>query len=96
MDLRKKLGFPERPHDKSTRIIVVECDSLIIGFIVDSVSEVLRITRNTVEPPPPMVSGISSEFIEGIGRLSDRLFILLNLKKLFGEQDREVLEGVYS
>lgn len=96
VDLRKKLGFPERPHDKSTRIIVVECDSLIIGFVVDSVSEVLRITRNTVEPPPPIVSGISSEFIEGIGRLSDRLFILLNLKKLFGEQDREMLERVYS
>ncbi|HOL05236.1 MAG TPA: hypothetical protein PK864_02185 [Syntrophorhabdaceae bacterium] len=49
---------------------------------------------NIVEPPPPIVSGISSEFIEGIGRLNDRLFILLNLNRLFGEQDKEILKEV--
>lgn len=94
VDLRKKLGFIEKPHDKSTRIIVVECDSIILGFIVDSVSEVLRIPENTIEPPPSVVSGISSEFIEGIGRINERLFILLNLNRLFGEEDKETLKEV--
>jgi len=84
LDLRRKLGFPEKPYDKSTKIIVVECNGFIMGFIVDSVSEVLRLPKSTVErPPEAIVSGISSEFIEGIGKFNEKIFVLLNLDKLF-------------
>jgi purine-binding chemotaxis protein CheW len=48
---------------------------------VDGVSEVLRIQSNTVEPPP-VVSGIESEYIKGVGKLDNRLLILLDLDKL--------------
>lgn len=83
VDLRKKLGFPSKEHDKSTRIIVVELEGIVLGFIVDSVSEVLRIPSSTIEPPPSIIRGIESEFIEGVGKLEDRLLILLELKKIF-------------
>ncbi len=63
VDLRKKLGFESREYDKATRIIVVELDGLVIGFVVDSVSEVLRIPSDTIEPPPSIVAGIESEYI---------------------------------
>ena len=49
---------------------------------MDGVSEVLRIQSNTVEPPPPVVSGIESEYIKGVGKLDNRLLILLDLDKL--------------
>ena len=94
VDLRKRLGFDGRSFDKSTRIIVVELDGTVLGFIVDSVSEVLRISANTVEPPPPLVSGIESEYIEGVGKLDNRLLILLELKKVFTSTDKRELEMV--
>ncbi len=94
VDLRKRLGFESRASDKSTRIIVVELDGMVLGFIVDSVSEVLRISENTVEPPPALVSGIESEYIEGVGKLENRLLILLELKKVFTSMDRRELEMV--
>jgi len=92
VDLRKKLGFESRPYDKSTRIIVVELDGLVLGFIVDSVSEVLRVPGNTIEPPPSIVSGIDSEYIEGVGKLNDRLLILLELTKIFVNSERKEIE----
>ena len=55
---------------------------MVIGFVVDGVSEVLRIPSGTVEPPPAVVSDIDSEYIKGVGKLDDRLLILLDLDKL--------------
>ncbi len=94
VDLRKRLGFKDREYDKSTRIIVVELDGLVLGFIVDSVSEVLRIPENTIEPPPSMVAGIESEYIEGVGKLDDRLLILLELKKIFTSPEKKDIENI--
>lgn len=94
VDLRKRLGFRDQPYDKSTRIIVVELDGLVLGFIVDSVSEVLRIPENTIEPPPSMVAGIESEYIEGVGKLDERLLILLELKKVFSSPEKKDIENI--
>jgi purine-binding chemotaxis protein CheW len=82
VDLRKKLGFPEKEHDKSTRIMVVEVNGMVLGFIVDSVSEVLRIPESTIEPPPSLVSGVESDYLNGVGKLDDRLLLLINLEKV--------------
>ncbi|MDD5008596.1 MAG: chemotaxis protein CheW [Syntrophorhabdaceae bacterium] len=94
IDLRKRLGFHNRVYDKSTRIIVVELDGLVLGFIVDSVSEVLRIPGNTIEPPPSIVAGVESDYIEGVGKLNDRLLILLELKKIFASPERKEIENI--
>ena len=82
IDLRSRFLLESKPHDSQTRIIVVDLHRVVIGFVVDGVSEVLRIQSNTVEPPPPVVSGIESEYIKGVGKLDDRLLILLDLDKL--------------
>ncbi|EPR43593.1 CheW protein [Desulfovibrio sp. X2] len=82
VDLRKRFGMADHNHDKDTRIMVVEICAMIIGFVVDAVSEVLRIPQDTIEPPPPVVAGIESEYISGVGKLSDRLLILLDLDRL--------------
>ncbi len=94
IDLRKRFGLITRDHDKHTRIIVIEINNMIVGFVVDSVSEVLRIPSNTVEPPPPVVSGLESEYISGVGKLEDRLLILLDLDRLLSGEERDVLKGV--
>ena len=79
-------------HDKNTRIIVVELKGKTIGFIVDEVSEVLRIPKSITEAPPEMVGGIDSDFITSIGKLDDRLLILLDLEKILTTTEFNVLE----
>ncbi len=91
IDLRRRFGLVSKEHDKHTRIIVIEINNMIVGFVVDSVSEVLRIPAGTVEPPPPVVAGMESEYISGVGKLQDRLLILLDLDKLLSSEDMEAL-----
>ncbi|MFO7818425.1 MAG: chemotaxis protein CheW [Thermodesulfobacteriota bacterium] len=94
IDLRKRFGLQSRVHDKDTRIIVIEINKMIVGFVVDAVSEVLRIPADTVEPPPPVVAGLDSEYISGVGKLEDRLLILLDLDSLLTRQEKSQLSQV--
>ena len=91
IDLRRRFGLQSKAHDKHTRIIVIEINTMIVGFVVDSVSEVLRIPASTVEPPPPVVAGLESEYISGVGKLEDRLLILLDLDRLLSRADIDAL-----
>jgi len=91
IDLRKRFGMPPKVRDKSSRIIVVELDNTVVGFIVDAVLEVLRLPAATVEPPPPAVAGLDAEYISGVGKLDDRLLILLDLNRLLSRDEKRVL-----
>lgn len=83
LDLRKRFGFPATERNEHSRIVVVNVNDRVIGFIVDRVHEVLRISRSIVEPAPAMVCSVDSAFIAGVGKLDDRLLILLDLSQLF-------------
>ncbi|WP_428568504.1 MAG: chemotaxis protein CheW [Solidesulfovibrio sp. DCME] len=87
IDLRCRFDMASRDHDRQTRIIVLDLHGTTVGFVVDAVSEVLRLQSDTVEPPPPVVSGIDSEYIRGVGKLENRLLILLDLEKLLPEEE---------
>jgi len=94
VDMRSRFGLESKEHDKYTRIIVIEIDMIIVGFVVDSVSEVLRLPANQVQPPPPVVAGMDSDYIDGVGKLEDRLLILLDLDSLLDNEEKEALTGV--
>jgi purine-binding chemotaxis protein CheW len=82
VNMRREFGLPEKDDDRQTRIVVVEIEEYTVGFVVDAVSEVLRIPESAFEPPPLMVSGVKSELIEAVGKLDDRLLIVLNLRRI--------------
>jgi len=94
MDLRKRFGIDALEDSSEARIIVVEVATRVIGFTVDCVNEVLRIDSGIVESPPAMVSGIDSDYVEGVGKLEDRLLILLNLERLFSDEDLDQIDQV--
>lgn len=85
INLRKKFGFEAKETDDVSRIIIMDINGITNGIVVDSVSEVLRIPSDTVEPAPPMASGTHSMYIKGIAKLENRLIILLDIDKLVGE-----------
>lgn len=84
INLRRMFGLGDKQWDNTSRIIVVDV-GVVLGMIVDSVSEVLRVSSNIIDPPPSMTTSISSEHVKGIGKLNDRLLILLDIDKLFKE-----------
>jgi purine-binding chemotaxis protein CheW len=94
IDLRCRLGLPPKEHDNNTRIIVIEVNGRTIGFIVDAVREVIRIPQNITEAPPEIVSGINSDFIKAVGKLGDKLLILLDLNKVFNADEKELISSI--
>jgi purine-binding chemotaxis protein CheW len=84
--LRKRFGLEDLPQDKQTRIVVVEVHGTVLGFIVDSVSEVLRIPADTVEPPPRL-GKVEREYVSGVGKLDNRLLILLDVDQLMSDSN---------
>ncbi len=93
VDLRKRFNLEEKEYDKNTRIVVVDISGNIMGMVVDSVSEVLRLPSNTIEAPPEIVASINSEYIKGVAKLEDRLLIFLDLSKVI---DVSKMSGVTS
>ena len=94
IDLRVRLDLEKTDHSQSTRIIVVELNENVVGFIVDEVNEVLRIPTTILEPPPPLVEGVDSEYIIAVGKLEDRLLILMDLEKILSLKEKEELAKV--
>ncbi|MBL0926730.1 MAG: chemotaxis protein CheW [Phycisphaerales bacterium] len=84
VDLRRRFGLPAAEPSPDSRIVVVEVSGRVIGFTVDRVNEVLRIDPSVVEPPPAMATGSRTDYVSGVGKLNDRLLILIELGRLFG------------
>ncbi len=93
IDLRKRFGLPPEEESKNTRIVVVYMDQTKIGMVVDAVSEVLRVSDDSIEPPPPMVTTVNSQFIKGIAKLEGRLVILLDLSKVLSVEEKEIMRA---
>jgi purine-binding chemotaxis protein CheW len=89
ISMRKKFGLMDAESDKQTRIIVMEVDGELKGFIVDAVSEVIRISSSEIQPSPAVVaSGIDQECIAGVINQSERLLVLLDLEKMFTRDEK--------
>ncbi len=92
INLRKRLKMPVLKHNSKTRIIVVELADSTVGFVVDEVNEVLRIPKSITEPAPSMVTGINTDYITAVGKLEDRLLILLDLEKILSQEETKEIE----
>jgi purine-binding chemotaxis protein CheW len=84
--LRKRFGLEQACAGKDARIVVVDIQGTVLGFIVDSVSEVLRIPAETIEAPPRL-SRSDREYVSGVGKLEDRLVLLLDADRLIAGEE---------
>ncbi|HZW32754.1 MAG TPA: chemotaxis protein CheW [Isosphaeraceae bacterium] len=91
VNLRKRFGLPNREVDDETRTIVVNIQDKTVGCIVDAVTQVMRINRDQIQPPPLSVLAVAHQYISGLARLDDRLLIILEIERLFDEQSPVVI-----
>ncbi|MBV8298968.1 MAG: chemotaxis protein CheW [Candidatus Eremiobacteraeota bacterium] len=93
IDLRARFGMPRADHTKNTRIVVTEIGAKRVGMVVDSVSEVLRLPLEQIEPAPEMITGVETEYIRGVGKIEERLIILLDLARIISGSEKRELES---
>lgn len=82
VDVRIRFDFPAGTITDLTRVIVVETGEKLVGLLVDNVYQVVRLPEHNIDPPSDLIEGVSEEFIAGIGRMRDRLVVILNLDNI--------------
>ncbi len=91
IDLKKRFAMDASQVTSESRSVVVEVEGQTVGIIVDEVSEVLRLSQDNIEPPPAVIGGITAEYLTGVGKLEDRLLILLDMDKIFSDGEKAEL-----
>lgn len=98
IDLRKRFGLEEVEHDEATRVIIVTMNNRLTGLIVDAVSEVFRLHRSSIEPPPGVIAtNESMEFIKGICKDSHsdkKMVVMLDVSRLLAQHEQLELNEV--
>ncbi len=92
IDLRKRFGMDRVEPTKNSRIIVSDIGTKRIGMIVDSASEVLTIPLDSIEQAPEIVAGLDADYLQGVGKMGERLIILLDLTMVISGAQRRELE----
>jgi purine-binding chemotaxis protein CheW len=94
IDLKKRFDLPHTETTENTRIIIVTVEDITVGMIVDSATEVIQLSKDDIEPAPDMAGGIDSSFLDGVGKLDDKLIILLNMSKILKPQELDQLSHI--
>ncbi|WP_370572352.1 chemotaxis protein CheW [Methanomethylovorans sp.] len=89
INLAARFNLSKEKMDDRARIMVIELDNIIAGMIVDAVTEVMRISIGDIDPAPDIIaSNISEKYIQGVGKLDNRLLILLDIDRVFTEEQK--------
>ena len=96
VDVRIRFGFPVGEVTDLTRIIVIETNGKQVGLLVDNVHQVVRIPMTSIDPPSDLITGMSEDYISGIGRLKDRLIVILNMSNIIFLEDSDDAVPEYS
>lgn len=92
MDLRKRFGIEAVQPDKKNRILVVELENKLLGLIVSSASEVLKIPPSEIAAPGTVFAEGESSYVTGVGKLKGRLIILLDIARLLRQPECKKFE----
>ncbi|KAF1080259.1 MAG: Positive regulator of CheA protein activity (CheW) [Candidatus Rifleibacterium amylolyticum] len=97
IDLRKRFDLAANESKQAAKILIVELGKNQVGMIVDNVSEVMKFYTDEIEKAPPMFSSnISSQYVQGVAKLGEKLIILLDVEKLLSFEEQSVLKNFKS
>jgi purine-binding chemotaxis protein CheW len=100
VDLRKRMRQSARERDRKSRILVIESAAdtgkRLVGVIVDEVAQVTKLPADRIDPAPPRVAGLNNQYINGVGKLTDDLLILIDIEKIPTAEQMSALEQTQS
>ncbi|MCG8540609.1 MAG: chemotaxis protein CheW [Clostridia bacterium] len=88
VNLKKRFNIDNNDVDSDTRIIVINLNERNVGFVVDEASQVLRINDNDIDPAPEIIAGIERQYITGVGKVDEKIIILLDLEKILTDEEK--------
>jgi purine-binding chemotaxis protein CheW len=87
IDLRKRFGLPADTDPDQTRIVVTRMENRIVGIIVDAVSQVMKIPKANIQPPPETIAGLVGKYLTGVAKLEDRMVIMLDIECIMNTKE---------
>ena len=92
IDLKKRFGFKVADDKPPSRILVISMADIIVGFLVDSVTEVIRVNKSAIQEAPGKIVGIDKEYIWGVTKrsLESHLIMLLDVERILKIEDEDV------
>src|SRR5207248_10628169 len=94
VDLRKRFGEKQITNNRKNRILVVEVENKMVGLIVDAASEVLKIPESAIDLPPNVFEDGELNYVTGVGKMNDRLVILVDLTRILQQGELRRLGNV--
>ena len=79
LNLRTRFGFEKIERDLRSRLVVINTEKRVVGLVVDTAREFLKISPESIEPPPEALTGLSGHYVEGIATIGERMIVILNL-----------------
>jgi purine-binding chemotaxis protein CheW len=100
VDLRKRFALPASADNRRTMRMMITRGAVygasgtgkeLLGLVVDSVHEVLHVPKKQIDPAPPAAMGEHAHFITGMGKVGDRLIIMIDITRILSQQERSAL-----
>ncbi|HET9477708.1 MAG TPA: chemotaxis protein CheW [Pyrinomonadaceae bacterium] len=79
LNLRTRFGFDKVERDLRSRLVVINAGARVVGLIVDTAREFLKIPAESIEPPPEALTGLSGKYLDGVATIGERMILVLNL-----------------
>ncbi len=94
IDLRERFNMEKKAYDQFTVIMILDVLGRIMGLIVDAVSDVVTLSKDAIKPRPSFSTGISTQFIHGMGVKDNKFIILLDVDRLLSDDELNMVDGV--
>lgn len=92
VSLRARMDIPQRPFDKKTRIINIEINDMVVGFLVDSIEHIYAVRADEIQAPPQTLFDTDVDCVIGMAQIENGMLVLLDADRLVSTD--ELLEGL--
>jgi len=79
LNLRTRFGFERIERELRSRLVVINTGTRVVGLVVDTAREFLKIPTESIAPPPEALTGLSGHYLEGIATIGERMILILDL-----------------
>lgn len=93
VDMRIKFNLGRVEYNEYTVVIILNVANRVVGMVVDGVSDVITLTSEQIKPAPEFGSAFDTKYLTGLGTVDDRMLILVDIEKLMGSRDMELMDS---
>jgi purine-binding chemotaxis protein CheW len=94
IDMRERFGMETADYNQFTVIMILDVSGRIMGLVVDAVSDVITLNKEDIKPRPQFSTGISTQFIQGMGIRDNKFIILLDVDRMLSDEELNMVDGV--